>query len=765
MASPLLSVATTPKDQAPPESSAAHLSSSDASQSAASAPHFISPADTSPFIIPRLSASVTLDGSSNEEAWRDVLPLPMVMYTPTFGGPPTERTEVRLGHDDNFLFVSARLFMSDASMVRCPSKKRDYFEANTDWFGINLDTFNDNENALAFWTTPTGLRWDGAIYGDAVQIRPDMIPINVSWNTFWDVAVVQTAAGWFVEMRIPFSSLRFQDRDGRVVMGLSAFRYIACTAELAVFPAIEPKWGNWGAWKPSQASDIVLENVRSRRPLYIVPYSLGGAGHTTELNEEETAYVTDRRPKLEAGLDVKYGLSSNLTADLTLNTDFAQVEADDEMVNLTRFSLFFPEKRLFFQERSSAFSFPMGGNTNLFYSRRIGLHEERTVRLYGGGRVVGRIGRWDLGFLDLQTAPLPEEDLPSENFGILRMRRQVINPNSYVGGIITSRLGTDGSFNTAYGVDGIFRLSESDYLSLAWAQTFKNGWANEPLSLDPSRLFLNWERRTTKGLGFYLAAAHTGKDFDPGIGFLEREDITSVRADFLYGWLPGEKSWLQSHSVTANGYVIFRNEDGAVESAQWGPGWTFSAKSGAIGSLSLNIYRERVWEEFSFEEGADVIPGDYTFYGLESMFQTTPGAALSAYIVANAGSFYDGRRLSIAARPIWGLSPDLSLTAYYQFNWIDFSKHGQELTMHIARLQALATLSTKFSASAFVQYNSAAHVVIMNARLRYNPREGNDVYLVYNDTLNGDRFREVPHLPASSARALMLKVSYTFNIE
>ncbi|MDH4197391.1 MAG: DUF5916 domain-containing protein, partial [Candidatus Aminicenantes bacterium] len=484
-----------------------------------------------------------------------------------------------------------------------------------------------------------------------------------------------------------------------------------------------------------------------------------------ELNDEETAYVTDRKPKREAGLDIKFGLTSNLTADLTLNTDFAQVEADDEVVNLTRFSLFFPEKRLFFQERSSAFSFAMGGNTNLFYSRRIGLYEERTVRIYGGGRLVGRLGRWDLGFLDMQTAPLSEEDLPAENFGVLRMRRQVLNPNSYVGGIVTSRLGKDGSFNTAYGLDGIFRLSEADYLTLAWAQTFQNGRANESLSLDPARVFLNWERRTTKGLGFYLGAARTGVDFDPGIGFLEREDISSARFNFLYGWIPGEKSWIQSHRVTAEGYVIFRNEDDALESAQWGPGWTVTAKSGWVANFSLNIYRERVWEEFSFEEGADVIPGNYTFYGLESMFQTSQGGRLSAYFVCDAGSFYDGRRVSIAARPIWGISPDLSLTAYYQFNWIDFSKHGQTLAMHIARLQALATLSTKFTASAFVQYNSAAHVVIMNARIRYNPREGNDVYLVYNDTLNGDRFREVPHLPRSSGRAIMLKLSYTFNIE
>lgn len=757
--SPLFSIAKTSKNQVFPHSDKAAPSV----QTAPSTP--ASTADTSPLIIPRLSAAVTLDGPSDEDAWRDVPPLPMVMHIPSFGGPPSERTEVRLGYDDNYLFVSARLYMSDASKIRCPSKKRDYFEANTDWFGISLDTFNDNENALSFWTTPTGLRWDGAIYGDAVQIKPDSVPFNVSWNTFWDVAVVLTGEGWFAEMRIPFSSLRFQDRDSRVVMGLIAFRYIACKAELSTFPAIEPKWGPWGAWKPSLASDIVLENVRGRRPLYVVPYFLSGAGHTTELNAEETAYITDRSPKVEAGLDVKVGLTSNLTADLTLNTDFAQVEADDEMVNLTRFSLFFPEKRLFFQERSSSFSFNMGGDNDLFYSRRIGLYEDKTVRLYGGARVVGRLGPWDLGFLDMQTAPLPEEHLPSENFGVLRLRRQVINANSYVGGIVTSRLGKDGSYNTAYGLDGIFRVSDTDYLTLTWAETFQNSRPNKPFSLDPARIHLNWERRTTKGLGFDLGLGRSGQDFDPGMGFLSRENVAGTRFNVLYGWLPGEKSRLQSHNISLNGFAIFSNKDKALESLDFGPGWQFAAKSGWTGSVLLKAYRERVSEEFSFEEGADVVPGDYTFYGVESMFQTPPGRVLGTFIIADAGTFYDGRRLSIAARPIWGISPDLSLTAYYQFNWLDFSKRGQELAMHIARLQALATFSTKFSASAFVQYNSAAHVVIVNARLRYNPREGNDIYLVYNDTLNGDRLREVPHLPASSSRAIMLKVSYTFNFE
>ena len=168
------------------------------------------------------------------------------------------------------------------------------------------------------------------------------------------------------------------------------------------------------------------------------------------INEEETEYVRQDDPEYNAGLDIKYNINSNLTLDLTANTDFAQVEADDQQVNLTRYSLFFPEKRMFFQERSSLFDFSLGGHAdNLFYSRNIGIAGREPIRIYGGARMTGRLGKWDMGFLDMQTAE--HEETPGENFGVLRMRRQVINQNSYVGGIMTSRLGMNGDQNLAYG--------------------------------------------------------------------------------------------------------------------------------------------------------------------------------------------------------------------------------------------------------------------------------------------------------------------------
>jgi hypothetical protein len=279
----------------------------------------------------------------------------------------------------------------------------------------------------------------------------------------------------------------------------------------------------------------------------------------------------DKSPKLNAGLDVKYGLTNNLTLDMTVNTDFAQVEADDEQINLTRFSLFFPEKRIFFQERSSVFAFDFEPGSSLFYSRRIGLHEGKQVPIYGGARITGMAGKWDIGFLDMQTQAINPQDssiteLTSENFGILRLRRQVINESSYVGGILTSRIGTDGSYNLTYGIDGIFKVSDNDYLNVKWAQVLDNSFQNKIFSLDPTRLYFNWSRFNQKGLNYNLTWSRSGKDFDPKIGFQMRSNYTHYFGGIGYGWIPGEASALQSHQVGFSAMAYTDNQDNSAQS-------------------------------------------------------------------------------------------------------------------------------------------------------------------------------------------------------
>lgn len=709
------------------------------------------------YIISRIKGEIRLDGISNEPGWEEIESLPVIMHVPNFGNPPSEQTDVRIAYDDNYLYIAARLYDSEPSKIQSSSKKRDFLGANADWFGILLDTFNDNENALGFFTTPEGLRLDLTVFGDA---QGDF-PVNTSWNTFWDVATVQNEDGWFAEMRIPFSSLRFQDRAGQVVMGLAVWRWIARKNEAVIFPAIPPKWGWWSPWKPSQAQEVVFKGIHSRRPLYVAPYILGGFGRTYELNDDETAYLRNDNLEREIGLDVKYGLASNLTLDVTLNTDFAQVEADDQQINLTRFSLFFPEKRLFFQERSSNFEFNLGGPNRLFYSRRIGIYDGTPVRIYGGARLVGRAGPWDLGFLTMQTAPV--EDLPSENFGVLRVRRQIINPNTYVGGIVTSRIGKDGSYNIAYGLDGIFRFQGDDYLSLNWAQTFENDSVNNPASLDPARIRINWERRTIKGFGYNLSYSRAGKHYHPGIGFEMRDNYTRFGNRVLYGWIPGERSHLQRHKIYIDGFVVLNNADGSMESLEIGPGWQFSSKSGFFGTFRAKWYYDEP-DTFSLSDEVEVPAGEYRYHGITGYLATPMGRLLSTELIFDVGSFYDGWRISFTISPRWSISSDLELQGTYQFNRVEFPDRHQQLSAHIGRVRTSVMFSTKMSVIAFVQYNSAVNKVIANLRFRYNPREGNDLYLVYNEGLNTSRYHEHPVPPFSESRTILLKYTYTFNL-
>jgi len=354
--------------------------------------------------VSRINGEIKFDGIVDDECWKNVQPLSMVMHIPTFGNQPSEKSEVMICYDNTYLYIGARLFDSEASKMLISSKKRDESQVQSEQLMMIFDSFNDKENGLGFATTPTGLRSDFTISKDAMGMTdPTQGPFNMSWNTFWDVKTTKNQQGWFAEIRIPFSSMRFKEKDGKVVMGLICIRNIAHKNEVDVFPAIPPNWGMTSAYRPSKSQEVTFDGLKSKKPFYIAPYLIGGYQQDYNLNSSSTAYELKNSPKLNAGLDIKYGLTNNLTMDMTINTDFAQVEADDEQINLTRFSLFFPEKRTFFQERSSVFAFDFEPGSSLFYSRRIGLNNGGQVPIYGGARITGMIGKWDIGLLDMQT--------------------------------------------------------------------------------------------------------------------------------------------------------------------------------------------------------------------------------------------------------------------------------------------------------------------------------------------------------------------------
>lgn len=717
--------------------------------------------------IPRIQGEIRFDGTVNDPCWQNIEPFPMVMHTPIFGNQPTEKSEVMICYDDTYIYVGARLFDSEATKMLITSKKRDEGSNSNESLSIVFDSFNDKENALVFSTTPSGLRTDLAVLNDAMASNPRNPPFNTSWNTFWDVKTTQDESGWFLEMRIPFSSMRFKEDNGKVIMGLICFRRIAHKNEVDIFPAIPPDWGAFSTYRVSKANEVSFDGIKSKKPFYVTPYLLAGYQQDNFLNEAGTVYDMKGSPKLNAGLDVKYGITNNLTLDATLNTDFAQVEADDQQINLTRFSLFFPEKRSFFQERSSIFNFGFEGQSSIFYSRQIGLNKGEQVPILGGGRITGMAGKWDIGFLDLQTQSFDPSDtaqssLPSENFGVLRLRRQIINSNSYVGGILTSRIGMDGSYSTAYGVDGIFKILKNDYINIKLAQVMVANYNNTPFSLDPTRLFLNWIRFNDKGLGYDFTYTRSGKDFKPSMGFQQRRDYSYYAGSLQYGWLPGATSPLMNHKFELNEEMYYSNSTGDAQTANTELAYKFNFKQGFGGMVSILNSYENVEREFNFSENASVPVGKYNFTQFVAHVNTSESKTLSLGIDGYAGTFYDGNRLTVGLEPLWNIGSSLQLGLAYEYNHVNFPLRDQAFTGNIARFKTLLMFTTKLSINAFVQYNSTENSLSTNFRLRYNPREGNDFYVVLNEGRNTYRDLEDPRLPAFNNRSILLKYTYTF---
>ena len=710
------------------------------------------------------SGHIQLDGFVDEPAWQEIDPVPLVMYSPTYGGALTEETEIRVAYDDGYLYVSGRLFDSDLGGIRANSFVRDGFSGD-DQFSVVIDSYNDHETAVAFVVNPNGARSDRAVWGDA-EWTAGTRPFNSDWNAHWDAAVQRTDDGWSAEMRIPFSTLGFQNAGGEVTMGLSVYRSISRKNERHVYPDISPEYGFFGFGKPSLAQRVTLTDVNRANPMYVTPYLLGGMTQIPTLREPpdvQSAYwATTDDPTGEPGLDFRYSPSSNLSIDLTANTDFAQVEADDQQINLTRFPLFFPEKRQFFQERSATFDFATGGVTDrVFFSRRIGLDQGELVRIYGGARVVGRAGGLDFGMLNMQTAP--RAGRPGENMGVLRLKQQIFNQNSSVGGIVTTRVDAYGKTNVAYGADSEVRVFGDEYLTLRWAQSFDDEVA-ERNPLDAGTFFAQYERRRQEGLNYSAQYRRVGPDYLPRLGFQLRNDFTLFGGSSEYSWFLGADSQLRAVTVGGTTEHYYRNSDLTPESRSYAPMLRIAMKSGTFMTLTSRSSFESIRDPFRVAS-LQINPGEYWFHEADMSLRLSRGGLVRGELGGSAGSFYDGRRVGLRMSPALNISRHVEIRPGYDLNRFEL-RGGDYLTTHLAKLGVDFSLDTHLSLSVLAQYNSAADQALVNARFRYHFREGVDLWVVYNegyytDRVNGRANNRDPMLPFSSGRALMVKYSHT----
>ena len=691
----------------------------------------------------RLSSAVVLDGFSNEPAWQGVVALPLVMHLPRTGVVPRNRGDVRFAFDDEAVYVAARLSAPSRSNINGFSLHRDRATAADDYLRVLFDSFNDREHGLVFGTTPTGIRVDYAIARDGADV-------NYDWNGQWDAAVAVTDSGWFVEMRIPLRTLRFhRDADGLVLMGVTVARYSAQDNETDTYPALSTAFSN-ATLRPSLAQrlEIGVRDV-AEREITATPYVT--AGTTSDSRRVDGSVLSAGR----VGLDLKTAIASNVTLDLTANPDFEEAEADDHLLNLTRFPLFVREKRPFFQERAGVFQVNTGLNdeSRLFHSRRIGLTPAgETVPIRAGARGVGRIGGWDFAALAVQT------DFDSTGtggtFSVARVRREIDDRGSTFGAIVTSQLDRN-YHNIASGIDGTLRIGSND---IAIVQVAQSSDSKLRAGSAATMFRASVERPSLDGFGYSAAVKRAGSAFFPALGFEPRPDMTQFAGSGYYGWSTSTPRFWRQLKTGVEAAEYRRNEGFALDSRVDNAYALLTLSSGATALVEYERPVDVLPDTLRISDAAYVPPGQYSGGSVITQISTAPSRHVRGVATITRGTLYDAQETVVNLAPVVTVSRFLELSAELERRAARFASRKQSLDGDFLRLRVDAAANTRLDANLYAQYSRADRVVLLDGRVRINFGEGRDVFLVYRES---DELAESGIFAPRSARQrrLLLKVT------
>jgi hypothetical protein len=703
----------------------------------------------------RVVAPPRLDGVLDDEVYGEVPSIDgFVQQEPREGEPAVNRTEAWVLYDDRNIYVAARCWAADPSRIVANEMRRDaYAIFQNDNFGVFFDTFHDRRNGFFFYTNPLGALSD--------QLISDERDTNRDWNTVWDLRTSRFDGGWAVEMVIPFRSLRYA-RPGPQEWGLQLRRVTRAGNEFSYLTPMPAAFTQRAITRVSQAATLVgLEAPASALNLELKPYAM------TKLETDREAVVPVENAAGQAlGLDAKYTFGNGLVADLTANTDFAQVEDDEQQVNLTRFSLFFPERREFFLEGAGVFAFggasvsprgqqggPPSNTPILFYSRRIGLHETEddetaSVPILAGGRVTGRVGRYTVGLLDIQQRADASVGASAANFSVVRVKRDILRQSS-IGAIVTHRsrlAGGPGSGQTI-GADAAFTFLRDVTINSYYARTRADGRARDAASYRADVQY-NGDR-----YGFEAEHLVVERNFDPAAGFLRREDFRRNFLQARFSPRPAPPSTIRRYEFEA-AFDHFTDTGGRLESQEVRGRAGFDLQSGDQLRVEATSSYESLDEPFEIEEGIFIRVGTYRFTGVEGRYQLGPQRKATGFLVAGGGQFYDGTRQQVGYRGRIELSPRLGVEPGVEVNWVRLK--AASFTSKLLTSRVNYNLSPRKALSALVQYSSSSHVIGANLRFRWEFRPGSDLFVVYND--GRDTEFGVRHA-RSSSRLLAVKVT------
>jgi hypothetical protein len=702
----------------------------------------------------RLSEALRLDGVLDEALYSTEAPITDFLQTePDEGRAATERTEVWVSFDRDNIYVSFRCFESDASRLVANEMRRD---SNAIWQGNDLvgfmfDTFHDRRNAVLFTANAIGGRQDGQVTNERQW--------NGDWNPVWEVQTGRFEGGWTVEAAIPFKSLRYRG-GAQQTWGFNALRINRWKNEISLIVPGPSGQAQQGLQYSSIAPTLVgIEAPQQSVHLDAKPYLV------TDFTSERTGLSQVDDLDGNIGLDVKYGITQNISADLTVNTDFAQVEADEQQVNLTRFSLFFPEKREFFLENQGLFAFggaATGGQSAsasstpiLFYSRRIGLDDDRIVPIRAGGRVTGRVGRYSFGLLNIRTGQ-DDDDLeapPAANFAVVRVKRDILRRSS-IGALVTER--SAGSFgpgrNLAYGLDGGFGFFANLNINTYWARTQTDGLSGDDTSYR-AQFDYNGDR-----YGLQLEQLSVGEDFRPEVGFVRRDDMRRTFGEARFSprvpRIESIRKLLWSGSID---YI--ENGTGLLETREQQATFGIDFENSDVFRLEYTRTYEFLPRIFEISPGIELPMGSYDYSSVRVGYNIGQRRRVSAQVALDHGTFYNGHRTSVQiARGRVNVSSQLSLEPTYTVNRVTLVEGA--FTSHLAGSRITYTMTPMMFASALVQYRSDGRLASTNARLRWEYQPGSELFVVYNeerDTL-GRSF------PSLKNRAIIVKVNRLFRL-
>ncbi len=380
--------------------------------------------------------------------------------------------------------------------------------------------------------------------------------------------------------------------------------------------------------------------------------------------------------------------------------------------------------------------------------------------IYGGIRLIGRSADWDFGLLNMQTQSL--DTIPSENFGVLRLRKRVFNENSFLGGMFTSRIDADGNSNLAYGLDGLIRVSGDDYLTVQWAQAFDSRQAKGATEdFKNGRLALEMTRRRRQGLGYTLGTIFSGENYDPGVGFVDRENFKYFTALVSQTWLNQQGPFI-FHTFQPFGNTFLDKRENRVISSEYGLEWVFTRRNQDSGGIRLTSVYERLTSEFGLAQDVVLPVGQYDFYRINFRYTQAIDRTMRTGVQFETGSFYDGWLHTLNISPGWYISKHLQLNLEYLYNYGRFDGRADRLNFQIARLRVGTALDRKLSLNGLFQYNGAQDIFSLNARFRYNFREGQDLWIVLNSGYNTDRMSTLPPLPSVNNQSVLIKYIHTF---